>query len=284
MATGGSIPKVSHLQEHDSLLWKVVDDGLHGPFEIVNVDAHSDLAMFNGQLDIGNFISKMVDLGLVDRVTWIKDRSSMEFVDGTYNFTIGKVGHGLRLGSSLSVPFYFLNEDYAPRNALVAPRELALTVITDLSNTAPRGNKWILSVDYDYFACRNPYAKDLEQLMGMIGAQTISTLYAKGSTIRTLVEWQEFRNEINKLAPGVFEAVARCLLPSFTYSDEEIMGKVVELSSFICKSRDINNCLGIYLIGSVGSGFTDPTKYGEIDKCVKEWLSVLQGNPITGTI
>ena len=275
MTTVGSTPRVCHLKEHDELLWKVLDDGLQGPFEIVNVDAHSDLAMFKGQLDIGNFISKMVDLGLVDRVTWIKDRSSMDFMDGVYNFEIGRVGGGLRLGSSLSVPFYFLNEDYAPRNTLVAPKELALTVVTDLTNTAPRGNKWILSVDYDYFGCRNPNARDLGVMIDSFGAQTISTLYAKGSTIQTLVEWQEFRAEIDKLAFGVFEAITKCLFPSFTYSNEEIMGKVVELSSFIHKSRDINNCLGVYLIDSVGSGFTDPTKYGEIDKCVKAWIGSL---------
>ena len=277
MATGGSIPKVSHLQEHDSLFWKVLDDGLQGPFEIVNVDAHSDLAMFNGQLDIGNFISKMVDLGLVDRVTWIKDRSSMDFMDGVYNFAIGKVGHGLRLGSSLSVPFYFLNEDYAPRNALVTSRELALTVVTDLSTPVFSDAKWILSVDYDYFSCRNPYAKDLEQLMGMIGAQTISTLYAKGSMIQSWTEWLEFKATIDKMAPGVFTEIVRCLLPSFTLSDEEIMQKVVDLSSFIHKSRDINNCLGIYLIDSMSSGFTEPSKYETIDRCVKAWIGSLLG-------
>jgi hypothetical protein len=275
MTTGGSTPKVSHLKEHDELLWKVLDDGLQGPFEIVNVDAHSDLAMFTGQLDIGNFISKMVDLGLVDRVTWIKDRSSMDFIDGSYNFAVGRVGEGLRLGSSLSVPFYFLNDDYAPRNALVTPRELALTVVTDLSRPVFSDGKWILSIDYDYFGCRNPQAKDLEEMIKMIGAETISTLYTKGSMIRTFVEWQEFRNDIDRMAPGVFTAIGRCLLPSFTYSTEEIMQKVVELSSFIHKSRDIKNCLGIYLIDSVGSGFTDPTKYGEIDKCVKTWIGSL---------
>jgi len=276
VTTVGSTPRVCHLKEHDELLWKVLDDGLQGPFEIVNVDAHSDLAMFTGQLDIGNFISKMVDLGLVDRVTWIKDKSSMDFIDGVYNFEIGRVGKGLRLGSSLSVPFYFLNDDYAPRNALVTSRELALTVVTDLSRPVSSEGKWILSIDYDYFGCRNPQAKDLEEMIKMIGAQTISTLYAKGSTIRTLVEWQEFRNDIDRMAPGVFTAIGRCLLPSFTYSNEEIMGKVVELSSFIRKSRDINNCLGIYLIDSVGSGFTDSAKHAEIDKCVKAWIDRLR--------
>lgn len=275
MTTVGSTPRVCHLKEHDELLWKVLDDGLQGPFEIVNVDAHSDLAMFTGQLDIGNFISKMVDLGLVDRVTWIKDRSSMDFTDGVYNFAIGKVGHGLRMGASLANPFYFINEDYVERALLHSPKDMSLTVTTDLSSTAPRGNKWILSVDYDYFSCRNPNAKDLDGMIESIGAQTISTLYAKGSTIRTLVEWREFRAEIDKLAPGVFEAITKCLLPSFTYSNEEIMGKVVELSSFIHKSRDINNCLGIYLIDSVGSGFTDPDKHGEIDRCVKAWIGSL---------
>jgi len=275
VTTGGSTPKVSHLKEHDELLWKVLDDGLQGPFEIVNVDAHSDLAMFTGQLDIGNFISKMVDLGLVDRALWVKDKGSMDFIDGSYNFAVGRVGEGLRLGSSLSLPFYFLNDDYAPRNALVTSRELALTVVTGLTQTAPRGNKWILSIDYDYFGCRNPQAKDLEEMIKMIGADTISTLYTKGSMIRTFVEWQEFRNDIDRMAPGVFTAICRCLLPSFTYSTEEIMQKVVELSSFIHKSRDINNCLGIYLVDSVGSGFTDPAKYGEIDKCVKAWIGSL---------
>lgn len=275
MTTGGSIPKVSHLKEHDELLWKVLDDGLQGPFEIVNVDAHSDLAMFAGQLDIGNFISKMVDLGLVDRALWVKDKGSMDFMDGSYNFAVGRTGYGLRLGSSLSVPFYFLNDDYAPRNALVTSRELALTVVTDLAKPVSSDGKWILSIDYDYFGCLNPQAKDLEQMVKMIGAETISTLYTKGSTIRTLVEWQEFRNDIDRMAPGVFTAIGRCLLPSFTYSTEDIMGKVVELSSFIHKSRDINNCLGIYLIDSVGSGFTDPAKYGEIDKCVKAWIGSL---------
>jgi hypothetical protein len=275
VTTGGSIPKVSHLKEHDELLWKVLDDGLQGPFEIVNVDAHSDLAMFAGQLDIGNFISKMVDLGLVDRALWVKDKGSMDFMDGSYNFAVGRTGYGLRLGSSLSVPFYFLNDDYAPRNALVTSRELALTVVTDLAKPVSSDGKWILSIDYDYFGCLNPQAKDLEQMVKMIGAETISTLYTKGSTIRTLVEWQEFRNDIDRMAPGVFTAIGRCLLPSFTYSTEDIMGKVVELSSFIHKSRDINNCLGIYLIDSVGSGFTDPAKYGEIDKCVKAWIGSL---------
>ena len=276
MTTGGSIPKVSHLKEHDELLWKAIDDGLQGPFEIVNVDAHSDLAMFTGQLDIGNFISKMVDLGLVDRALWVKDKGSMDFMDGSYNFAIGKVGEGLRLGSSLSVPFYFLNDDYAPRNALVTSRELALTVVTDLSKPVSSDGKWILSIDYDYFGCRNPQAKDLEEMIKMIGAETISTLYTKGSMIQTFVEWQEFRNDIDRMAPGVFTAIGRCLLPSFTYSTEDIMGKVVELSSFIHKSRDINNCLGIYLIDSVGSGFTDSAKHAEIDKCVKAWVDRLK--------
>ena len=275
MSAGGSIPKACHLREHDELFWKVMDDGLQGPFEIVNVDAHSDLAMFKGQLDIGNFISKMVDLGLVDRALWVRANGSMDFMDGNYSFAIGRTGHGLRLGSSLSLPFCFINEDYVDRALLHRPKELALSVVTDLSKPVPSDAKWILSVDYDYFSCRNPYAKDLEQLMGMIGAQTISTLYAKGSMIQSWTEWLEFKATIDKMAPGIFTEIVRCLLPSFTLSDEEIMGKVVDLSSFIHKSRDINNCLGVYLIDSMSSGFTEPSKYETIDRCVKAWIGSL---------
>jgi hypothetical protein len=275
MSAGGSIPKACHLQEHDQLLWQVLEDKLQGPFEIVNVDAHSDLAMFKGQLDIGNFISKMVDLGLVDRALWVRANGSIDFADGNYSFAIGGTGHGLRLGSSLPAPFCFLNEDYVDRALLHKPKELALSVVTDLSRPVFSDNKWILSVDYDYFGCRNPNSDDLKRLIDSIGAQTISALYAKGSMIQSWTEWMEFKATIDKMAPGVFTAIGRCLLPSFSYSTEDIMGKVVELSSFIHKSRDINNCLGIYLIDSVGSGFTDPVKYGEIDRCVKAWVGSL---------
>ena len=275
MSAGGSIPKACHLQEHDQLLWQVLEDKLQGPFEIVNVDAHSDLAMFKGQLDIGNFISKMVDLGLVDRALWVRANGSIDFADGNYSFAIGRTGHGLRLGSSLPAPFCFLNEDYVDRALLHKPKELALSVVTDLSRPVFSDNKWILSVDYDYFGCRNPNSDDLKRLIDSIGAQTISALYAKGSMIQSWTEWLEFKATIDKMAPGVFAEIVRCLLPSFTLSAEDIMGKVVELSSFIHKSRDIKNCLGVYLIDSMSSGFTEPSKYETIDRCVKAWIGSL---------
>jgi hypothetical protein len=275
MSAGGSIPKACHLQEHDQLLWQVLEDKLQGPFEIVNVDAHSDLAMFKGQLDIGNFISKMVDLGLVDRALWVRANGSIDFADGNYSFAIGRTGHGLRLGSSLPAPFCFLNEDYVDRALLRKPKELVLSVVADLSRPVFSDNKWILSVDYDYFGCRNPNSDDLKRLIDSIGAQTISALYAKGSMIQSWTEWLEFKATIDKMAPGVFAEIVRCLLPSFTLSAEDIMGKVVELSSFIHKSRDIKNCLGVYLIDSMSSGFTEPSKYETIDRCVKAWVGSL---------
>ena len=275
MSAGGSIPKACHLQEHDQLLWQVLEDKLQGPFEIVNVDAHSDLAMFKGQLDIGNFVSKMVDLGLVNRALWVRANGSIDFADGNYSFAIGRTGHGLRLGSSLPAPFCFLNEDYVDRALLYKPKELALSVVTDLSRPVFSDNKWILSVDYDYFGCRNPNSDDLKRLIDSIGAQTISALYAKGSMIQSWTEWLEFKATIDKMAPGVFAEIVRCLLPNFTLSEEDIMGKVVELSSFIHKSRDIKNCLGVYLIDSMSSGFTDPSKYETIDRCVKAWIGSL---------
>ena len=88
-------------------------------------------------------------------------------------------------------------------------------------------------------------------------------------------EWLEFKTTIDKMAPGILAEIVRCLLPSFTLSDEEIMQKVVDLSSFIYNSRDIKNCLGIYLIDSMSSGFTDKNKYGEIDRSVKAWIGSL---------
>ena len=136
-------------------------------------------------------------------------------------------------------------------------------------------------MDYDYFGCRNPNAGDLKRLIDSIGAQTISTLYTKGSLIQSWSEWLEFKTTIDKMAPGILAEIVRCLLPSFTLSDEEIMRRVIDLSSFIHKSRDIKNCLGIYLIDSVSSGFTDKNKYGEIDRSVKAWIGSLLNYKLT---
>jgi len=264
---------MKQLEEHDELLWQVLQDGHKGPLEIVNVDAHSDLAMFNGHLDIGNFISKMVDLGLVNRATWIRDPNSVDLVEGKYKFWIGATGPQTRLRCSLRNPFYFLDGSYATKETMNDPKELSLAVITDLSKPTMESHDWILSVDYDYFGCLNPNGRELAGLVELVGAETISALYAKGSSVQTLSEWQEFRAEVERLAPGIFDRVSRCLLPNSSYTEEQIMQKVVALSSFINKSRDASKCLGVYLINSVSSGFTDPAKFQFIDECVKAWVS-----------
>jgi hypothetical protein len=277
MATKGSTPMVCHqLQEHDEMFWRLLDVEHTEPLEVVTVDAHSDMAMFNGYLDIGNFFSKLVDMRVVNKVTWIGDINSLDFPNGEYNFHIGRKGQDSPLACSLAMPFYFLEDDYRPVDELIDPKEVTMSVITDLSAKAKSKGRWILSIDYDYFSCINPNIGDLTELARTIGAETIGTLYAKGSSIRNLDEWKSFNATVDSIAPGVFRKVTKCILPGFTRSTEEIEVRMEELGRFLQDNYDFNKCAGVYLIDSVGSGFTEPSKYKAIDKCVKAWIDRLR--------
>lgn len=260
------MPNWIQLQEHDALFWEVLDADIKGPTTLVNIDAHSDMSMFDGRLDIGNFISKMVDLGIVDRVVWVKDPGSLDFLDGTYRFKIGRTWHGQGLASSLETPFYFLQGSYCPEGQLVNPREVEL--VATQKTTAPK-TPWILSIDYDYFTCQNPRLRELMVVLERLGKDVATALYAKGNMIQSAKEWQEFNAELDKMVPGLLPYMAKCMLPNFTLTEDQIRERVLGLAGSIV---DFEGCMGVYLIDSITTGFTDPSKYNLIDDLVKTWL------------
>lgn len=259
----GSKTFMKKLKEHDELFWHFLDGGHSSPCELVNIDAHSDMSMYNGHLDIGNFISQMAYMQMVDKVTWIREVNSLDFVDGEYNFEIGRRGDSLALGSTLQAPFCFFNEDYSLLGNLQEPKEFFMSVITDVTaKTRPvRPKPWALSIDCDYFSCLNPHVKDLEEIVRMIGHETVATLYAMGNSRQTIEEWNQFRSSVEKMAPGMFNSVARCILPGFACTEDQIEEKVINLKEFIEKTYDPSQCVGAYLVESLSSGFMDPTRY-----------------------
>lgn len=233
---------------------------------LVNIDAHSDMSMFDGELGIGNFISKMIDLGIVDRVVWIKDRRSMDFDDGLYTFKVGRKGKALVC--SLAEPYYFFQGSY---DKDVTGRQVTLDVVTDVTKLPDFGEKWVLSVDYDYFSCANPCQEDLIQMTAALGAPTISTLYTKGRMIKDWQEWQEFAGKLESMAPGIMTSVVRCMFPHYQESEDQITNRVLALA----KAIKPKGCQAIYSISSLSTGFTDSQRHAFIDDRVSKWLGLL---------
>lgn len=260
------MPRPVHLQEHDELFWQVLDAGLKGPLTLVNIDAHSDMSMFDGQLGIGNFISKMVDLGIVDRVVWVRDPRSIDFDDGSYTFHVGK--NGKALVSSLEEPYFFFQGSYAK---VVDGRLCRLDVTSDPDNLPDFGERWILSVDYDYFSCNNPCRADLANMLAILGSDTLGALYAKGRSIKNHCEWKDFAGKLESLAPGILTSVVRCMFPHYEATEAEITNKVLALA----KAVRIKGCQAVYTISSLSTGFTDPLRHDFIADRVGTWLDLL---------
>lgn len=266
-----------HLQEHDELFWHMLDLRPQPPCVLVNVDAHSDMSMFDGQLGIGNFISKMVELGFVDEVVWVRDPRSIDFQDGTYNFKVGRKTHSsLDMACSLQAPFYFFQGAYLPEDRLLGPRNFLLTVVSspDKLPVLP-GKPWVLSVDFDYFACTNPGAGELEARAMHHGAAVLEGLYGKGRSIRTKQEWDVFVEIAEKTIPGITAMAARCFYPDYNAGEDEIRQKILALNRALAERSDFGKCLGLFSVSSLTSGFVKTGKHDFIAKCIDPWLGML---------
>ena len=266
-----------HLREHDELFWQILDLRPQPPCVLVNVDAHSDLSMFDGQLGIGNFISKMVDLGFVDEVVWVRDPRSIDFEDGTYDFKIGRKNNSsLEMACSLQAPFYFFQDAYLLEDQLLGPRDFLLTVVSSPEKLPVLpGKPWVLSVDFDYFACSNPGVEELAAGVRQHGATVLESLYNKGRSIRTKQEWDVFVGLAEKTTPGVTTLAARCLYPDYNAGEDEIRQKILALNRVLAERADLKKCLGVYSVSSMTSGFVKIGKHDFIAKCVTPWLEML---------
>lgn len=269
--------EAKHLREHDELFWSLYEPKPKSPMALVNLDAHSDMSMFDGQLGIGNFISKLVDLGYVDEVIWLRDSRSIDFEDGVYEFKIGRKNpESLELVCSLENPFYFFQGSFAPEKTIHSPKQFKLTVVSSPQGLlAPGLKKWVLSVDYDYFACRNPGSAELAAYVKRHGGAKLEALYALGKSIKSKLDWEVFVADAEREVPGVTSLFARCLFPDFEASKEEIQNKVLAANRAFLERFELTRCLGLYSVSSLSSGYVRPQAHALVGECVDPWLQLL---------
>lgn len=266
-----------HLQEHDELFWHMLEIQPRRPCTLLNVDAHSDMSMFDGQLGIGNFISKMAEMGWVNEVIWLRDPRSIDFQDGIYSFCFGRKNHAsLEMACGMEEPFYFFQNAYVPVDRLVGPKNLLLTVASAPEKIPVSFDKtWVLSVDFDYFACANPGAEYLEGGVARYGADLLRRLYQEGRKIKNKQQWDHFMERANAAAPGIAETAVKSFYPDYSDTDQEIKEKILRLNRVISERFDLAKCIGVFGISSLSSGFAKAGKHDFISKCADQWFELL---------
>lgn len=269
--------KIIKLEEHDEIFPYILKLKNKLNYTFINIDAHSDLSMRRDKnnINIGNFISDLMFRKCFDEMIWIKNNKiqNCEFSDGNYNFFIGEA-HNNHLKTTLPNIFFFSENSHEKIENLKNLKEINLYVRTLLENfqIKTKNNKWILSIDYDFFSCKNPYSKYLNSLLENINKDFLKNLVNKALKVQTKKEFEILKNEAICLNKEFVDNHQIYLLPEFDFEPEEIKNLIMNINNFIFKNFNLDNCLGIFLIKSITSGYTNKYKYDIIDKLIKENL------------
>ncbi len=181
---------------------------------VVHFDAHPDLAVpgrllgrelrqspdaLLRALDIASFQLGAAWIGLVDRVVWLRPEWATQLPDGSHRFRLGATARGeLRVDDPND--YWVLDDAWAPRAKLTDVVELRVDVMT-LADAAQRpgalpDDAWILDIDLDGFATRNPSADrlrhaglgdaELDRLRGSFARERLALAEEPEARIRDL--------------------------------------------------------------------------------------------------
>jgi hypothetical protein len=270
--------KVIQLEEHDEIFPYILKLKNKNDYIFINIDSHADMSIRQDECDIniGNFISELIYRNCFNEALWIKNEESFEFMEGNYKFFLGENKDKI-LKSTLKHPIYFCENSYEDFKSLKNPKKINFYVrsLTDDINVNTNNKKWILSIDYDFFSCNNPYSNNLKEILNLIGKDNFKIFKKqglKGFKITSKKEFEKFTNELSEIYPNIFNIISGYIYPEFSLSNDEIKKSIIKINDFLFKNFDLNNCLGIFLINSLSSGYTNKNHYMIIDDLVKQNL------------
>lgn len=277
--------KARIFKEHDDFVPAVkkiaVDSG--NDFVFINVDSHSDMSLFDKEINIGNFITFLVKEECFSKILWIKNSHNKDFDDGFFRFKFEE-SNGEEPSCDLEERFY-LAEDSFSRPQEVIPvfgqkmNEVDFEVISEnnLDESVFSQKKWLLSIDCDYFSSANPFSEQYSKLKAEIGEETINKIKSEYSKIKSYEDWIFFKKElvINKQWKIVKEFMG-CLYDEYECTNEEIEEKIKKLIVFLKKNFRLEDCVGILICTSFFSGYVNKKKCPKIVSILETYLNNLK--------
>ena len=202
-------------------------------FVFVNVDSHSDMSLFDKEINIGNFITFLVKEECFSKILWIKNSHNKDFDDGFFRFKFEE-SNGEEPSCDLEERFY-LEEDSFSRPQEMIPvfgqkmNEVDFEVISEnnLDESVFSQNKWLITIDCDYFSSANPFSGQYSKLNAEIGEEAINKIKSEYSKIKSYEDWIFFKKElvINKQWKIVKEFMG-CSYDEYECTNEEIEEKI----------------------------------------------------------
>lgn len=270
------------LEEHNDIFLYIKNLKSKLDYAFINIDSHSDMSMREDkkQIDIGNFISELIFNESFNETIWIKNKKIYypDFSVGKYNFLIGENTES-HLKSTLENGFFFFQNSYEKVDHLINPKKVDFYVynLEDYTKLDFKNKKWVLSIDYDFFSCKNPCinsvgVKDVNKILNITSKETIEKLSKEYYNIDSQKKFQIFVNKLIDNHPTFYKYFGEYCLPDFKSSKDEIENSISKINYFILNHFKLEDCLGVYLIKSVSSGFTNQDDYSLIDELVKRDL------------
>lgn len=256
--------------EHDQMLAPLLDVSAKNgdDFMLVNVDSHSDMDMFKGDLNIGNFITKALGESLFSDCVWIKGEHSWDFDDGRREFKIWPNPVAPGFVCDLEDVCYFLTDTFRTDPPPWA-RAVTFTTISESALPTARlpDERWVLSVDCDYFSTNNPLKKELEIEMRSVDAGLFAEFERRFEMVKTNQDWISLRDDLK--SRGLLDKFLEILFMIQTekiFTDDEIDQKIDRVFGFLSERLDPETCLGIFLCESHSSGFLPTEKAEKISR------------------
>lgn len=257
--------KVFLIEEHNEIVPLIIQaSDLGFDYTFINVDSHSDMAMYKKEegVSIGTFISYCMYINKINDYLWIKnDKNLLEFEDGLYKFKIWEEAG--QLVSNLAHKFFYMFGDCSTSEPLHSTKDNNFQVISEssLHKTKLNNKKWFLSIDCDYFGCKNPFKNKLNKFKKSITVKKYEYYIDKYINIKNTKDCDLFLKEISlDKKNNVFSKLGSSLFDEITFSEQEIIDKTNLLFDFLKKNFDNKDCLGVVVCKSLTSGYVNEEK------------------------
>lgn len=254
---------------------------------LVNVDSHSDMDMFKGRLNIGNFITKALGDLDISGCLWIRDKHSTDFEDGLREFHIWPDPNRPGFLCNMEECCYLLTDSFR-RETPAWASAATFQVLSESSLAAAKisPGPWILSIDCDYFSTVNPCREILAQELTEIDPKLVSEATTRLSNLKTEGDW--LRLQADLVSRGLlekFHELAEIAQPNKIFTDDEIDTKIDRVFSFLSRNLDPAECRGIFICESLSSGFTPREKFRKISTSLMQRIFLDYGErlmPLNG--